>query len=97
VIVEDVKLTRYTAVTRFATCGRLEVTKKARLVAEVRAGELVVKGSVTGDIVVTSRIEVYKTGRIEGALRARRLKLALGGTIEGPCRVGPEAVPEAPE
>jgi cytoskeletal protein CcmA (bactofilin family) len=97
VIVEDVKITRYTAVTRFATCGRLEVAKKARLIADVRAGDLVVRGLITGDVLVVRRVEVHKSGRIEGDVRARSLALHLGGIIEGACRIGPDAVPDIPD
>ena len=96
-VIEDLKISGYTAVTRLATCGRIEVTKKGRLVATVRAGELIVKGVVSGEVLATGRAEVLRTGRLEGPLRARRLAVRLGGTVNGPCSIGDHAVPEVPE
>jgi cytoskeletal protein CcmA (bactofilin family) len=96
VIIEDLKISGYTAVTRLATCGRIEVTKKGRLVATVRAGELIVKGTVSGEVLATTRVDVQRTGRLEGPLRARRLEVRLGGTVNGPCSIGDHAVPEVP-
>jgi cytoskeletal protein CcmA (bactofilin family) len=96
VIIEDLKISGYTAVSRLATCGRIEVTKKGRLVATVRAGELIVKGTVSGEVLAIGKAEVQRTGRLEGPLRARTLAVRLGGTVNGPCQVGDDAVPEVP-
>ncbi len=97
VVIEDLKISGYTAVTRLATCGKVVVTKKGRLVATVRAGELIVKGTVSGEVLAVTRAEVLRTGTLEGPIRARRLAVQLGGTVNGPCRVGEDAVPEVPE
>ena len=96
-IIEDIKISGYTAVTRLVTCGRVVVTKKGHLVASVRAGELIVKGKVSGAALAISRVEILRTGKLEGPLRTRRLVVHLGGIVNGPCSVGENAVPEVPE
>jgi cytoskeletal protein CcmA (bactofilin family) len=97
VIIEDIKISGYTAVTRLVTCGRVLVTKKGHLVATVRAGELIVKGRMSGEALAVSRAEILPTGKLEGPLRSRRLVVHLGGIVNGPCIIGRDAVPEVPE
>ena len=44
VIIEDIKIKSYHAVVRLATAGRVEVGKKAQVVAKLRVNELIVHG-----------------------------------------------------
>ncbi|MHC4930932.1 MAG: bactofilin family protein [Planctomycetota bacterium] len=100
VIIEDLKIKAYHAVVRLATAGKVEVAKNAQVVAEVRVNELVVNGTVKGDVTAMERVQVGKKGRIYGDVACRSLSVQVGACLEGHFRVDPDAspVPEpAPE
>ena len=90
-IVEDMKIKAYHAVVRLATAGRVEVVKNAQLVAEVRVSELVVNGTVQGNVRTTHRVVVGKKGRIVGDVSSPLLSVAPGGEITGSVRIGAAA------
>lgn len=89
VIIEDLRIKAYHAVVRLATAGRVEVLKNVQVVAEVRVNELVVDGTVKGDVTATDRIEVTRRGTILGDVTCRRLSVEPGARLEGHFEVGP--------
>ena len=97
VIIEDLKIKAYHAVVRLATAGKVEIAKRAQVVAKVRVDELIVKGEVRGDIVALDRVEVSKQGRIEGDVSSRRLSVQPGARLCGFYRIEPGFVPEPEE
>lgn len=61
----------------------------AVVIGSVEAREIVIGGEVTGDLVVSGRVEVQKTGIVRGDIRAAAVKLEEGGTVHGHVVVHP--------
>lgn len=59
------------------------VGEEGEVVGDIRTGDAVIAGSVTGGIVAESRVELQATARVEGDIRCRRVKLEEGGVVEG--------------
>jgi len=97
VIIENLLIKAYHAVVKLATAGRVEVKKKAQVVAKVRVGELVCHGEIKGNVVSTGRVEISKSGRIFGDVACPTLSVEPGAQLRGHYRVDPEFVPEAEE
>ncbi|MHC4547486.1 MAG: polymer-forming cytoskeletal protein [Planctomycetota bacterium] len=93
VIIEDLTIRTYHAVTRLATAGRVEVAKRGRLVARVRVNAMVVDGRVEGNVTALDRIEVHKRGAIVGDVSCRRLSVQPGAKLQGNFHVDPGFAP----
>ena len=89
-ILEDFRIKSYTAVRDFATCGDVVVEKRGMIAARLLVGNLLVKGTVQGEIEVRDKLEVSKTGDVRGDIRAPRLVVRTGAKIRGYCRIGPD-------
>ncbi len=75
--------------------GRLEVAPGARVEARVEADEVVVGGTLEGDVDAPIRLTLLPGGSIRGNVRTPKLVLADGSTLDGHCEVtkpGPPAV-----
>jgi DNA-directed RNA polymerase subunit RPC12/RpoP len=94
VIIEDLKIKAYHAVIRLATAGRVEVLKKAQVVAQVRVNDLIVDGAVKGNVVALGLVKVGKKGQIAGDVACRRLSVEPGAKLDGFFRVDPAFAPE---
>ncbi|MHC4972519.1 MAG: bactofilin family protein [Planctomycetota bacterium] len=94
VIIEDLQIKSYHAVTRLATAGRLEVAKRGKLVAKVRVREMVVDGQVEGDVIALDRLEISKKAAVIGDVCCRRLTVQLGARLAGHFTVDPKFTPE---
>lgn len=94
VVTESLEVDGYVAVRRFATANRMHIGKKGIVFADVRADELVVDGTLTGEALSMTGLHLTKTAKVKGALRAATLRLDLGAVFCGDVRIGPEAVPE---
>ncbi|MXW96958.1 MAG: polymer-forming cytoskeletal protein [Acidobacteria bacterium] len=70
------------------TSSFIVVGKGGRVMADIEAREVVVAGTVLGDIVGAQRVELRETGRIKGDIRTRRMKIEQGARFEGHLRVG---------
>jgi len=96
VIIEDLQIRAYHAVTRLATAGRVEVARKGRLVAQVRVNELLVEGAIKGNVTVLGGLTVGKKASIEGDVSCRSLRVDLGAKLTGRFVVDPGFTPEPP-
>jgi cytoskeletal protein CcmA (bactofilin family) len=94
VVTESLEVDGYVAVRRFATANRMHIQKKGIVFADVRADELVVDGTLTGEATSMTSIHLGKTAKVKGALRAATLALDPGATFSGSVRIGPDQVPE---
>jgi len=94
VIIEDVKIKSYHAVVRLATAGRVEVGKKAQVVAQLRVNELVVHGKVKGDVVALGLVSISKRASVVGDVSCRALAIESGAELSGFYRVDPSFVPK---
>jgi len=97
VIIEDLKIKSYHAVTRLATAGRVEILRKGHVVAQVRVNELVIEGKVRGDVMALGRVSVGKKGSVVGDVCCRSLRVQIGAQLEGHFRVDPGFMPEPAE
>jgi cytoskeletal protein CcmA (bactofilin family) len=94
VVTEALDVDGYVAVRRFATANRMHITKKGIVFASVRADDLEVNGTLTGDALSMTGIRVGKTAKVRGDLRAAWLAVADGASLSGDLRIGPDQVPE---
>jgi cytoskeletal protein CcmA (bactofilin family) len=93
VIIEDLTIKTYHAVTRLATAGRVEITRKGQVVAQMRVNDLVVDGVVKGDVEVLGRVTVSKHGKLFGDVECRALAVEAGAQLLGHYRVDPAFAP----
>ena len=61
----------------------------AVVIGSIEAREIVIGGEVTGDLVVSGRVEVQKSGIVRGDIRAAAVMLEEGGTVHGHVVVHP--------
>lgn len=66
--------------------GRLEIGPQAHVQAQVEVDELVVEGLLEGEVVAHQRAELLPSGQVVGSLVTPRVKVALGGILQGSCR-----------
>ncbi len=69
--------------------GRLEIAGPARVEARIEADEVVVAGSVQGELSARQRIALLAGARVRGDLRAPRIALEDGCQVEGRCEMTP--------
>jgi len=67
---------------------RLEIGEAGALEARVEADELVVAGSLEGEVRARCRVELRATARVRGTIETPRLALADGALFDGRCRTG---------
>jgi cytoskeletal protein CcmA (bactofilin family) len=71
------------------------VGKEGFVDGDIETQDAVISGRVVGTLTIASRLEVHATCRIEGTVRARRMQLEEGASLEGQILVG-EGKPAAP-
>lgn len=76
---------------KITTAGKLQVSKEAKMEADVDAGAITVEGEVKGNLTASERIELKSSARYEGDLRATKLVVEEGAVFTGNVSVGPEA------
>lgn len=64
------------------------VGKEGFVDGDIETQDAVISGRVVGTLTIGSRLEVHSTCRIEGTIRARRMQLEEGASIEGQIMVG---------
>ena len=67
---------------------RLEIGEAGTLEARVEADEVVVAGSLVGEVRARRRVELLATARVRGTIETPRLALVDGALFEGRCRTG---------
>jgi len=89
-ILENYRIKTYHAVRLFATCGDVMVERSGHVAGAVRVGSITIRGTVRGDIRAREKIELGRTGKLTGDIRARYLVVRDGGVLVGQCRIEPE-------
>ena len=69
----------------------LEVGSKARIDGNINAESLVLRGSVTGDVMVTGRCELKGSASLVGSLITNRLAMDEGATLIGDVEITPQS------
>ena len=62
----------------------------------VRGTDVVVAGTVIGDVVCSGHLEILAKGRIEGDISARSMRIETGGVFRGTSSMGDSSGAEAP-
>ena len=61
----------------------LRIGSKARIQADIQAANVIVAGSVVGDVVAQDRVEITPVGSVVGSIRSNRISIADGARLKG--------------
>jgi cytoskeletal protein CcmA (bactofilin family) len=67
--------------------GFLYVKEGAEITADIRARDIIVGGTVHGNIEATGRLEILGTGKIYGNVKTAKFRVADGVVFEGKCEM----------
>ena len=67
--------------------GTLYVGESGEVNAEVQVSTAIISGTVTGDVVATSKVELQRTARLRGNIKTQVLKIEEGALFEGNCQM----------
>ncbi len=74
-------------------CGLLTLQSDGNIRGDVRASEdVVIRGTVTGDMNVAGKLTIATTGRVLGNVSARAIIMDEGGELRGRCSMGGDDV-----
>ncbi len=73
----------------------LTVGAEGRVKAEIRARQVVVQGSVTGNIVAREKVDIRRTGHLVGDLVAATVAIEEGAYFKGSIDIARDEVPGA--
>jgi cytoskeletal protein CcmA (bactofilin family) len=65
--------------------GLLVVDEEAVVEADIRAGRVIIRGSVKGNVIAAEKVEVTVSGRLEGDVSAPEISMETGCTFNGRC------------
>ena len=88
IILENLKIRTYFAVTEFATSGDVVIERKGFVVAPIRADNVMIKGRMQGEIDARGRVTISKTGQMKGDVTALALVIENGASLDGFLRIG---------
>jgi cytoskeletal protein CcmA (bactofilin family) len=57
---------------------------------DVRGTDIIVAGQVVGNVICSGHLEIVATGKIEGDIEAKSVRIETGGVFCGMSRMGPE-------
>jgi len=63
--------------------ARVTIGKDAQIAAEISAAEVIVLGSILGNVTVTDRVHVHTDGSVMGNITAQRLGVDDGAHLKG--------------
>ncbi len=69
------------------TKGGVIVTKSGSLEADVSAEFIVVNGRITGNVIARQQLDIGDTGKITGNVEAGSVAIAIGGVLDGFCKM----------
>ena len=67
--------------------GPLTLAEGGRWNGTLRGTDVIVSGSVEGDVIATQRVEISSTARITGSLTGHAIAIADGAVIEGEIQI----------
>jgi cytoskeletal protein CcmA (bactofilin family) len=74
----------------------LTVGTSGQVKAEVQARQVVIQGTVNGNISAREKVEIRKTGRVQGDLTAAGVAIEDGAYFKGSIEIQRDDIPEAP-
>lgn len=73
----------------------LHVDEKAVVQADIKAGNVTIRGSVLGNIIATGKVELFSSCRMEGDIQAAMVAMEPGCIFNGVCTMtGPIDAPK---
>jgi len=72
---------------RIIAKGFLQIVDGAEVRADIEARDIIVGGTVYGNIEATHRLEILETGKIYGNVRTSEFRVADGVVFEGKCEM----------
>ncbi|MDH5751630.1 MAG: polymer-forming cytoskeletal protein [Deltaproteobacteria bacterium] len=75
----------------------LVINRQASIKGDITADQVLISGTVEGDVVATERVEIFKTGKLQGDIYTRKIMIQAGALFSGECHMDefPEPVAEA--
>jgi len=67
--------------------GFLVVSEGARVKANIKAGTVIVGGTIIGNVTALQKLEMLSTGKVQGNIRTAKLQIADGVVFEGNCEM----------
>lgn len=74
--------------------GTLVVGREAVITGQVKVGQLVLGGTLTGDVTASVRVLLHKTARFKGVMHTPALSVEEGAVLEGQLGMSNPASPE---
>lgn len=71
------------------TKGSLIVGQSGEVHADIRVGDIIINGQVSGNIAADGKVQLNPTASLIGDIKAARLAIAEGATFVGNCDVNP--------
>jgi cytoskeletal protein CcmA (bactofilin family) len=75
--------------------GPVTLAESGRWQGTLRATDVIVAGTVDGDVVASQRVEISGTARVHGSLSGHTIAIEVGAVIEGDIKVASGAAPVA--
>jgi cytoskeletal protein CcmA (bactofilin family) len=72
--------------------GTLIIGESGRLEAQVDVGICVIQGALHGNLIAKTRVEIHRTGRVNGDLITPVLLVEEGGVFNGAIKMGQDVV-----
>ncbi|MCI5066352.1 polymer-forming cytoskeletal protein [bacterium] len=67
--------------------SRLEVGESAVIKAKIDGSDVIVKGTVYGDIVASSKLIIFRSGKVVGNVTCASIQVEDGAVFEGSCQM----------
>ena len=69
------------------TAGNLRIGQNAKITANVAAANALVSGTIKGNVLISERLELSPTARIDGDIATKVLIIAEGAQLNGRCQM----------
>ena len=68
---------------KLTTSGKLIVAEEGVVLTDIKAGTVICRGKITGNVIASQKVEIYSTGKILGDVHTPALMIELGAVIHG--------------
>ena len=65
------------------TSGTLIISEAGEIVANIKAGTVICKGQVKGNVTATQKVEMHPSSKITGNVKSPSLSIEIGAKVEG--------------
>ena len=68
---------------QLTTNDTLIVAEQGSVLADIKAGVVICKGKITGNIIASQKVEIHSTGKILGDVQTPALSIEIGAVFKG--------------